>query len=246
MEDSSFTFFAKTTDVAITLPSHTSMLTGLSPHQHGISWNDDRYTKDPHYPSALTLFEIAKLQGLSTALVAGKSKFIALAKPGSLDWHFLPTDVVIDDQKVADEAIKIIDEHNPNLFFVHFPNVDTVGHASGWGSHEQIAAVEKADEALSLVLEQEKKVNEDQALYIIVSADHGGSGKKHGAGDDASSFIPFIVSGPKINKDVDLTLKQDHFTIEDVFFAGVAFLDLKIKDISGIERGKKLLQDFMD
>src|SRR4051794_24707887 len=41
VSEGSFTFWARTTDVAITLPSHTSMITGVTPDRHTISWNDD-------------------------------------------------------------------------------------------------------------------------------------------------------------------------------------------------------------
>ena len=41
MARGSFTMFAVTTDVAVTLPSHMSMLTGMPPDKHKILYNDD-------------------------------------------------------------------------------------------------------------------------------------------------------------------------------------------------------------
>ena len=40
----SFTFWAKTTAMAVTLPSHTSMLTGVHPGKHGILWRSEEHT----------------------------------------------------------------------------------------------------------------------------------------------------------------------------------------------------------
>ena len=53
-----FTFWARTTEMSITLPSHTSMLTGVTPQRHRVTWNTDQ--KPPQqYPNFPTLFEIA-------------------------------------------------------------------------------------------------------------------------------------------------------------------------------------------
>src|SRR5690242_4432633 len=41
LSEGSYTFWAKTTEVSVTLPSHTSMVTGVTPEKHGVTWNDD-------------------------------------------------------------------------------------------------------------------------------------------------------------------------------------------------------------
>src|SRR5690242_6521552 len=43
-ESGAFSFWAQTIPVAITLPSHTSMLTGVGVERHGIDFNDERAT----------------------------------------------------------------------------------------------------------------------------------------------------------------------------------------------------------
>src|SRR3954463_15343089 len=65
-EGGSFTFYAQTIPIAITLPSHTSMLTGVSMEKHGVTWNDERYVKNPVYTKATTLFELAHSYGMTT------------------------------------------------------------------------------------------------------------------------------------------------------------------------------------
>ena len=47
MNIGSFTLWARTTAESVTLPSHTSMLTGVSPVKHGIQWNSDLPLKHP-------------------------------------------------------------------------------------------------------------------------------------------------------------------------------------------------------
>ncbi len=74
----SYTFWAETTPEAYTLPCHVSMLTGVSAEKHGVTWNE--YIEQS-YPNVLTLFEIAKKAGYSTAMATGKMKFIVFARP---------------------------------------------------------------------------------------------------------------------------------------------------------------------
>src|SRR5688572_4706141 len=78
LKDGAYTFWAKTTAVSITLPSHVSMLTGVIPDKHGISWNSDIPLTAAVYPLRPTVMEMAKAAGYTTALVAGKSKFTPL------------------------------------------------------------------------------------------------------------------------------------------------------------------------
>src|SRR5437870_4094827 len=63
LPQATFTFWARTTPHAITLPSHTSMLTGVIPRKHEIEWNRDLPLSQPIYPAFPTLFEIAKTAG---------------------------------------------------------------------------------------------------------------------------------------------------------------------------------------
>lgn len=200
-----YTMWAKTTAVSITLPSHVSMLTGVTPGRHGIEWNEDLPLKEPIYPDVPTIFETAKLGGYTTAIVTGKSKFSALAKPGTLDFTFVPAKGLGEDALVADEAVKVIHDHKPDVLFVHFPAVDNYGHKYGWGSFEQLAAIGRADVAVGRVLAALDEAGLRQSTFIIVSADHGGAGKTHGVEDARSRHIPWIASGPGVKAGYDLT-----------------------------------------
>lgn len=82
--------FRRSTPVAVTLPSHVSMLTGVSPGKHGIEWNTNLPLAQTIYPAWPTLFELARVSGYTTAMAAGKAKFSALEKPGTLNWSYFP------------------------------------------------------------------------------------------------------------------------------------------------------------
>ena len=199
----SFSFWANTTDVAITLPSHVSMLTGVTPEKHGIHYNDDKPTNKPEHPLVPTLFDLAKKKGYTTAICAGKSKFRAFDTDGALDWKFIKE---ASDDDVASAAAAIIREHKPQVLFVHFPDCDRVGHAEGWGSQRQVAVLAKADAALGVVLSALDEEHLTDSTLIILTADHGGNGRTHGGLDPRSRTIPWIAAGPGVKPNYDLTL----------------------------------------
>jgi arylsulfatase A-like enzyme len=214
----SFSFWARTTPHAITLPSHVSMLTGVVPRRHEIEWNKDLPLKEPVYPSVPTLFELAKKAGYSTALAAGKSKFDAVARPGTVDHLYLPQSAKCDDADVARAAADMIANYRPQVMFVHLPGVDNAGHARGWGTPEQLAAVETADATLGGLLRALEAAGLREQTTLIVTADHGGAGRTHLADDPRSRHIPWIITGPGVRKNVDLTTHTDLvINTEDTF-----------------------------
>lgn len=200
-----YTFWAKTTAVAITLPSCTSMLTGVSPAKHGVAWNRDLAAGKQAYPLVPTVFEMATNAGYVTAMVAGKSKFAALNKPGTIAHVFLPSSSKCSDNEVAAAAEKIIERDRPGLMCVHFPDGDTAGHAKGWGSPEDLAQFGRTDTQMARVLAALDRAGLRDSSLVLVSADHGGAGLSHGGDDPRSQFIPWVVAGPGVRKSFDLT-----------------------------------------
>lgn len=71
---------------SITLPSHTSMLTGLDFKNHGVVWNNYRPGHIPHP----TVFSVSASAGYSTAMLFAKDKFHYLATPGQVHWLYGP------------------------------------------------------------------------------------------------------------------------------------------------------------
>lgn len=241
MSHGAFTFWARTTDVAVTLPSHTSMLTGVVPDRHGIWWNYDLPKRYLHYPSVPTIFELAKQHGYSTAMAVGKSKFTALNKPGTLDWVYIPESYA-ESLKVAERAAEMIRWHQPQVMFVHLPDPDSAGHGSGWGSQKQVLAIEKVDKAMAIILAALRDQRLMGKTVIIISADHGGAGFSHGGEDPRSRHIPWIISGPGVRRNVDLTTSS-RLTVntEDTFATACFLLNIQMdEDLDG----KPILQAF--
>jgi len=247
----SFTFWARTTEMANTLPSHTSMITGVTPQKHGINFNKDVPEEELRYPNYPTIFELAKKKGYSTALAAGKSKFIALCRPKTVDYPLMPSaKASFTDAEVATKASEGLREHQPQVMLVHFAGGDKAGHAIGWGSEPQIEALEEIDKGVGKVIGTLKELNLYETTLIIVTADHGGAARSHGQGDVRARHIPWIAVGPGIRKNLDLTIFKDLVVnTEDTFATACAYLgitlgdDIDGKPITQMYDGAELMQD---
>jgi predicted AlkP superfamily pyrophosphatase or phosphodiesterase len=242
MSRGSYTMWAKTTAVAVTLPSHVSMLTGVPPSVHGIEWNSDIPLKTPVYSARPTLFELAKRAGFSTGMAAGKSKFSALNKSGTLDWAFVPVIGPVADDMVTDKVLARMRANPPAVLFVHLAGVDVAGHASGWGSKAQLAAVATADRCVGRLLAA--LGNSQDSTIVLISSDHGGAGKSHGPDDPRSRHIPWIIAGPGIRHDFDLaTIAELDVRTEDTFATVCYLLGIRLPD--GIV-GKPVMQALLN
>lgn len=191
---------AETIVPSLTLPSHGSMVSGVDMSRHGLSWND--YRPRNGLIKVTTMFALAKEAGISTALIAGKEKFKHLNLPGSIDTFLaLPK----KDVEIAEVAADYIKAAKPGLMLVHFPNVDGAGHRFGWDTPEYLEALKVADNSLGLIRKAIEEAGIAGDSLLIVTADHGGSGKTHGSGRPAHRNIPWILWGKNVKSGVTLT-----------------------------------------
>jgi predicted AlkP superfamily pyrophosphatase or phosphodiesterase len=185
---------ARTVIPSQTLPSHTSMWTGVSPAVHGIVWNDDRTASYGHV-RVETAFEVARRAGLGTAAVAGKSKLRHLFRPGTLDVAMAPRGAeVVGAMEVAAEIHELLRHQRPHLLFAHFADPDIAGHAFGWGGRVYRSALRRSDRALGHLLRAAEAAY-GSGLVVIVTADHGGLGHVHDLGREEDVLIPWIAWG---------------------------------------------------
>lgn len=179
---------ASTVQPSRTLPSITSMVTGLRPRDHGIVWNSHRPGRGN--VEASTIFDVARQAGLHTAIFAGKAKLHHMAPPDALVCRSIGDR---PDAIVAREAGRHLEEHRPHLMLVHLPGVDRAGHAHGWGSVQQLQALRSADVLLGhLVARLDTRTGERRAL-VIVTADHGGEQRSHGARRSVNTSVPWVA-----------------------------------------------------
>ncbi|MBI4315203.1 MAG: alkaline phosphatase family protein [Chloroflexi bacterium] len=188
-----YTWSAQTIYPAVTLPAHASMLTGYPPEAHGILWNDN---SPGHAPVKVpTIFSAAHAAGLRTVMVVGKQKLEQLNLPGTVDAYVFAR---FGDPGAADAAIEEIGK-GFDLMFVHLPNTDYFGHTDGWMSPTYIAELTPTDAAVGRIL---AALPPD--TIVILTADHGGHDKVHGARIPVDMTIPWIIAGPGVAADHEL------------------------------------------
>jgi phosphopentomutase len=100
--------------------------------------------------------------------------------------------------KTTDAAVAYWKQQRPALLFVHRAHVDHAGAGHGWGSPEYTKAVVEADSYIGRIAEAAPEA------AIVVTADHGGAGTKHGGLSMDEIEIPWIAAGPGIRKGLKL------------------------------------------
>lgn len=196
----SATWKARTILPSVTLPSHVSMLTGVQPAKHKITWND--WKPEKGVVSVPTMFKLAKAAGYSTALFGTKGKFQHFNVPGSLDKFQIPGYKAKD---VAKAAANYIVQKKPGLCFIHFADGDGAGHSYGWGSSRQVKAFENTDVALKVVRDAIKEAGIEKSSTVILTADHGGHGRSHGSASPEDVLIPWVSWGAGVKRGTTIT-----------------------------------------
>jgi predicted AlkP superfamily pyrophosphatase or phosphodiesterase len=203
MREGSYTLNAQTIMPSKTLPSHTSMLTGVGPEKHGITWNTEEMDEHGHV-SVPTVFGIAKAAGMRTAAFFSKTKFHHLEAPATLDYVRSPKGGLLTGRFTAERTAQFVEDYlesaveDPNLIFVHIGEPDYAGHFYGWMSGMYGKAVRLADQAVSDILDEANDRFGGGNYTVIVTADHGGHGKDHGSSDPRDTTIPWIAWGKGI------------------------------------------------
>jgi predicted AlkP superfamily pyrophosphatase or phosphodiesterase len=205
------TWEAYTIVPSITLPSHTSMLTGVGIQKHQISWNDHQPARG--HVQVPTVFSLAKERGLKTAMFVGKEKLKTLEIPGTIDTLVWPQPH--DDAKSIARAFAAeFGKTKPNLTFLHFHDPDTIGHAHGAYSPEKIQSLKDCDEALQTIKAAVAAAGVlDQSVFIL-TADHGAHDTKnregktvgtHGDSRPEDVLIPWVAWGKGVKRNFTIT-----------------------------------------
>jgi len=193
MTEGAYSLVAQTIFPSSTLPSHSSMLTGLCPDKHGVDWND--YLPKRGYANGTDIFDLAHAGGLYTVMVVGKEKLRQVTEPESTDvFEYINDRDVIIAARVAE-----LIPQGFGLMFVHFPTPDWMGHEYGWLSPEQFSVLFRADEALQTILNALDAAGLRQDTLIIITADHGGHDTTHGTSRIEDMTIPWIIAGPGVH-----------------------------------------------
>lgn len=221
VKEGAHTWLANTITPSLTLPAHTSMLTGVGADKHKVTWNN--WAPSNGLVLVPTIFAAAKQAGYSTAMFVGKEKFRHLLQSGTVDEFNLnraASFVIAKSDSggaavkqeenvfakiVASDAAHYIIKNKPALSFIHFTDPDTIGHRFGWGSPEQLTAFADTDAALGVVMKAIRKAGIAKQSVILITADHGGHGRGHSQGTPEDMLIPWIAWGKNVKKRFEVT-----------------------------------------
>jgi predicted AlkP superfamily pyrophosphatase or phosphodiesterase len=196
MREGGYSLSARTIMPSTTLPSHTSMLSGEPPDQHGVLWNNVTSARADvvEFP---TVFSVARQHGYRTAAFFSKAKFHPLQRPGTLDYSQAPGGWF--GRWSSNRTVQDVQAHlatqRPHLLFVHLPDPDSAGHSAGWMSAAYGRAVRETDAALGRLLAAADAAFGAGNYSVVVTADHGGHAYGHGTNDPQDVTIPWIAWG---------------------------------------------------
>jgi hypothetical protein len=225
MREGSYTLSASTIDPSKTLPSHTSMLTGLPPEQHGVLWNNVA-TADTDAIELPNIFSVARRNGYRTAAFFSKAKFQPLQLAGTLDYTQAPGGLFgrWSSKRTVGDVAAYLRDAKPNVLFVHLTDPDAAGHRSGWMSPAYGRAVLAADAGIRDLLTIADRTYGRGNFSLIVTADHGGHDTNHGSADPRDVTIPWIAWGKGVQPGVlpDSTIRTMDTAATTLWLLGLA------------------------
>ena len=197
MREGAYTLRARTIMPSRTLPSHTSMLTGVPPEVHGINWNFEQ-VENVGTVQVPTVFDLAQSAGKTTAGFFGKAKFRHLLRRDAPRFRMAPYgNDLWSAPRITQEVQDYLRHRRPNFVFVHLTDPDIAGHSVGWMSAPYRFAVRRADAAVARIAAAANRAYKGNVV-IIVTADHGGHGRDHGTDQDVDVLIPWIAWGHNV------------------------------------------------
>ena len=199
IENGTHTMNARTVTPSITLPGHFSIFTSLPPMAHNVLTN----TGSPNPSStARSIIDVVKDFGKKTAAFYSWEYFRNLSVPGSLDYaQFINSGSVENrDIEVAQAAAGYLNCQCPDFCFIYFEGTDIAGHRSGFMSASYLDAIETADTALGIILNELERANLSDCYSIILHSDHGGINNHHLENTPEVMTIPWIAVGPEVRQ----------------------------------------------
>lgn len=187
-----------------------SMIMGAGPEQHGVTsndWQPGKFEFPPACRGTEAIFPTVygELRRQRPAAKIGifhhwddYARLVEKSAPSVVERH--PAEAA-----TMEAAVRYWKTARPELLFVHLDHVDHAGHEVGWRTPEYRAAVEEADRLIGLMLDTVRDAGAWDRTLILVSADHGGVGKKHGGLSMEELEIPWIAAGANVRAGFEIT-----------------------------------------
>ena len=193
-EIAAYSLTARTVMPSVTLPCHMSLFHSVDPDRHGIVTN----TYIPQVRPIEGLIDRLDNAGKKCAMFFTWEELRDLSRPDHLH-----TAVLMNQHKrhgtdnlITEAAIRYINDEQPDFLFLYLGETDELGgHDNGWMSEEYLKVV---NNAVGCVEQLYEAIPKDYT--VILTADHGGHGRAHGADIPEDMTIPIVCVGPRFEK----------------------------------------------
>jgi predicted AlkP superfamily pyrophosphatase or phosphodiesterase len=224
--ESAYSLEARGVMPTLTFPNFASMLSGAGPEQHGVTSNDWRPDKFSIAPSCRgedgrfpTIFGLLRRQqpAAKLGMFFDGDGFPFIVEAGAPDK--IGTGQGPDATLVL--ALDYITSARPALVFLHVDLMDHAGHTEGFESAAYDEALNHCDRLLGELMARLRETDMLTTTVVLISADHGGIGKRHGGNSMTEIEIPWMIRGPGVATGRELTVPINTFdtasTIAEIF-----------------------------
>ncbi len=188
-ESGAYTANAWTVWPSNTLAAVPALHTGAPPEVHGVrDWEDEI--------RAQTLSEVFRAAGKTAAVVRQSGIISNYSADHTTGIYYHPE----GDYHFTDLAIALVEEHSPFFLSLYYPRPDSRGHRYGHESRQYIEAIEEADYHLGRFFDFLKEKGLFDNALIVITTDHGMTGRRHGLGRDTDMRIFSVWHGPLVRK----------------------------------------------
>jgi len=203
MENGAFTLNARGVLPTSSSTNWASMVSGAGPEQHGVTsngWERDDFNipairtgSEDIFP---TIFGVSREQRpeLEMGAIYTWTGFGRLIERTTLSYDGNGS----NDDDTLEKARNYIQDKKPDFLFIHFDEVDHVGHENGHKTQFYYDAVTTVDSQIGSLIQATKDAGIFDETVFIISADHGGIGYGHGGETLDEIEIPFILYGKGI------------------------------------------------
>jgi predicted AlkP superfamily pyrophosphatase or phosphodiesterase len=203
MREGAYTLRARGVMPTSSSPNWASMIMGAGPEQHGVTSNEwmTNLFEIPALetgPEGMfpTIFGVLHAQRPKARIVCihdwdGFGRLFERSSAELVSW-------VKGSPNTTEAAVAAIKERKPTFTFVHFDDVDHAGHSFGWKSPTFFKAVDLVDGLIGDLLKAVDDAGMGGSTLVLITADHGGVGTKHGGPTIGELEIPWIIHGPGV------------------------------------------------
>lgn len=217
-ENSAVTYEAKAEYYTSSAPNWSSILLGVSYHQHGLI-NDTvssvERTSNEQFPSIFRLVRenhpdavlasFCNWNPINIGIIENDLNVYKDTVTEEKDTNGEDKEATLKDKDVCDKICAYLADNNPELLFVQFDCCDEAGHSKGYGSDTHLAAITACDSYIRQIYDCiEANGRQDKTLFIV-TADHGGTpsgtsgeGGSHGELSKAEYEVFLGVNGKSV------------------------------------------------